>query len=88
MTEPQHGYQFPCEISIKVIGDDLNDYLQFVIDTISEFSGELEKTSITTRKSGGDKYLSVTVPFVAQSRDQLETIYHSLNEDPRTRFII
>ena len=88
MTEKQQGYQFPCEISIKVIGDDHNDYLQFVIATISEIAGELEETSITTRKSGGDKYLSVTVPFIAQTRHQLESIYHSLNEDPRTRFII
>jgi len=88
MTEEQKGYQFPCELSIKVIGDDHNDYLQFVIDTIADIAGELEETLITTRKSGGDKYLSVTVPFTAHSRDQLETIYQSLNEDYRTRFII
>jgi putative lipoic acid-binding regulatory protein len=30
--------------------------------------------------SRGNKYLSITVTFIAQSKDQLNTLYEELNE--------
>jgi putative lipoic acid-binding regulatory protein len=35
-----------------------------------------------------NKYLAVTVPFTAQSREQLDAIAYALNQDIRTCYII
>ena len=88
MTTEKPVLKFPCPFSIKAIGDDKDDYLQFVIDTLTSIVGELALHEITTRLSNGNKYLAVTVPFVAQSREQLDAIYQALNQDARTRYIV
>lgn len=88
MLEFQQAYEFPCSISIKAIGDDYDNYLQFVIDTVLEIIGKIEEAEVTSRKSAGNKYLAVTVPFIAESREQLEAVYEAINQDQRTRFVI
>jgi len=80
--------EFPCDFSIKSIGEDVDDYQQFVIDTVAGIVGELVPENITARLSTGNKYLAVTVVFIAGSREQLDEIYQALNQDQRTRFII
>lgn len=88
MTESIQVYEFPCSLSIKAIGVDYDEYLQFVIDTVLDIIGNVEVSDVTSRKSAGDKYLSVTIPFTAQTREQLESVYQAINEDQRTRFVI
>jgi len=88
MSESPNVYEFPCPISIKSIGDDRDDYLQFVIDTMVAVVGKIEVQAITTRSSNGNKYLAVTVPFFAKDRKQLEAVFQALNKDVRTKFIV
>ncbi len=80
--------EFPCPFSVKSIGEDADDYRQFVIDTVAGIVGELDQEGITTRLSNGNKYLAVTVPFTAQDREQLNAVYHALSQDGRTRFVV
>jgi len=79
---------FPCAFSIKSIGEDVDDYRRFVIDTVAGIVGELDRGAVTTRLSNGNRYLAVTVPFIAQDREQLNAVYQALNQDSRTRFVI
>jgi len=88
MTDTIQAYEFPCSLSIKVIGDDYDDYLQFVIDAVLDITGKVEVSEVTSRKSAGDKYLAVTIPFIAQNREQLEAVYQTINDDQRTKFVI
>jgi len=88
MLEFQQAYEFPCSLSIKAIGDDYDDYLQFVMDTVLDIIGTIEVAEVTSRKSAGDKYLAVTIPFIAETREQLEAVYVAINQDQRTRFVI
>ena len=87
-------YEFPYPLSIKAIGEDRDDYLQFVIDTVTVNVGQLEENRITSRTSNGSKYLAMTVPFIAQDREQLDAVYRArrsifeFNLDNRTRFVI
>ena len=88
MQQHEPILEFPCAFSIKSIGEDVDDYRQFVVDTIAGIVGELDQGEITTRLSNGNKYLAVTVPFTAQDREQLNAVYQALNQDPRTRFVV
>jgi len=80
--------KFPFYIPLKAIGKDHDNYVQFVVDTISEFIIDLHPEEVSIKPSNGGKYIAVTVPFTAQSRIQLDEIYQKLNQDPRTVFLI
>jgi hypothetical protein len=87
MQQHEPILEFPCPFSIKVIGEDRGDYQQFVIDTIHA-CGVIELGKVSSRVSTKNKYLAVTVPFTAQSREQLDAIAYALNQDIRTCYII
>ena len=87
MQTDKHVLEFPCAFSIKSIGEN-DDYLAFVLDTVQRIIGDFDHLEVSTRLSNGGKYLSVTVPFIAQDREQLDALYQALNQDERTRFVI
>jgi putative lipoic acid-binding regulatory protein len=72
------GIRFPCTFPVKVMG--LNSEA-FSSAVLAVFHRHLPGTEIalSRRVSGGEKYLSLTVTFIAQSRDQLNDIYEDLN---------
>lgn len=88
MQNSPEVFEFPCEISLKAIGEDRDDYVQFVIDSVRSVIGDLNSRTVSIRKSQQSTYISVTVPFIAQDRGQLEAVYQALNQDARTRFVI
>ncbi|OJX40515.1 MAG: hypothetical protein BGO78_05870 [Chloroflexi bacterium 44-23] len=81
-------FAFPCLIALKAIGNDVDNYRQFVVDIVSNHVIDLDLDLIQTKLSSADNFLSVTVPFIAQNRDQLNTIYEQLSKDERTRFLL
>lgn len=88
MTSSEEVFSFPCEISLKAIGKDEGDYRQFVIDTVRKYIPDLELARIHTKLSSDNHFLSVTVPLIAQSREQLDEIYNHLTFDPRTKMLL
>ena len=81
-------FEFPGPFTLKAIGEDQGDYRQFVIDTVRSFVPDLDEAAVTTKKSQESHFTSVTVPFTAQSREQLDQIYEALHQESRTRYLI
>lgn len=91
MSKDQHKkevFSFPCRISLKAIGKDDDNYRQFVIDTVLAFLPDLDTSQVISRPSRGDNFLSITIPIMAESRQQLDAIYEQLGKDARTRLIL
>ena len=88
MSAKDEVIKFPFTFSIKAIGKDEADYRAFVIESVRVHFAELNLDEVTTRLSHEGKYLAVTVPLVAQSREQLDAIYLMINQDPRTVFML
>jgi len=88
MSAKDEVIKFPFTFSIKAIGKDEADYLAFVIKSVQDHASDLNQDEVTTRLSHGGKYLAVTVPLIAQSREQLDAIYLTINQDSRTVFMI
>ncbi len=74
---------FPCEFPLKVIGKDEDDFFEFVLEVVSHHVPGLPFESFTSRHSGGGKYLSVSVTFIAGSRAQVDALYTELGSHPR-----
>ncbi len=85
-TKPE--IEFPCNFPLKAIGDDVENYRDFVVDVIGQHCDTIQEENITTRLSNGGKYIAVTVPFTAVSRAQLDAIYQQLSENAHTRYLL
>ena len=80
---PMPELAFPCEYPLKVIGKDEDNFFEFVIELVSHHVPGLPFEMFTTRRSGGGKYLSVSVTFIAESRAQVDALYAELGIHPR-----
>ncbi len=70
--------EFPCSFPIKVMG--LNtEAFSAAVTAIFDARVSRDQIHYTRRLSSSNKYLSITVTFVAQSKEQLDTIYGELN---------
>lgn len=72
--------RFPCSFPVKVMG--LNNEA-FTSAVISVFRKHMTPAEFTceTRPSSGNKYLSITITFTAQSREQVDAVYQDLNDE-------
>jgi len=72
--------QFPCSYPLKVLGQNTNAFHPMVSAIIEKHVAEGAEVTYFTRVSSGDKYMSITATFIAQSQEQLSTIYEELNQ--------
>lgn len=70
--------QFPCVFPVKVMGPNTEAFSAAVIAVFRRHLPDAE-IDCTGRLSSGDKYLSLTVTFTAESQEQLNAIYEDLN---------
>ena len=74
---------FPCEYPVKVIGKDEDNFFEFVLDLVTRHAPELSPDDFSAPRSGGGKYVSVSVSFIAQSRAQVDGLYKELGQHQR-----
>lgn len=73
-------FQFPCAFPIKIMGDKDTDLLNAVKKAFADENIDLKGSEINTRDSSNGKYLSITVIFTAQSKEQLDSLYQRLTK--------
>jgi len=79
MSEPEASLlQFPCEFPIKAFGFSESRLEAAVWEIVNRHAPGLTEDALTSRPSGGGKYIAVTVILCAQSQAQLDAIYHDL----------
>ena len=83
MDQSNNLLEFPCSFPLKAIGKNTDDFETFVVNTVRKHVPELHETAVNSRSSNGDKYLSVTVTFMAQSQTQLDALYQEFSDSER-----
>lgn len=71
--------QFPCAFPVKVMGLNTEEFFAVVHAVFERHLPSFDEVAIDRRLSSGDKYLSLTITFQAQSKEQLNEIYEELN---------
>jgi hypothetical protein len=64
------------------MGRNADDFEGFVVSVV-QMHVPLSEGTVTTRPSRNGNFLSVTVTFVAESREQLDAIYQELSDHQR-----
>ena len=71
--------EFPCVFPLKVIGRNVAEFEGEVLTIIRKHVPDAQRKNVTRRSSTGNKYLALTVTFVADNQRQLDELYLELN---------
>jgi putative lipoic acid-binding regulatory protein len=69
---------FPSEFPIKVMGRCNSDLRALTQAIVERHAGKIVDSSVKTRTSSDGNFLALTYTIVANSREQLDTIYREL----------
>lgn len=83
MSEQESLLEFPCDFPIKAFGIDSGDFEAVVVELVRAHAPGVTIARVYSRSSRAGRYLSVTVEVRADSRAQLDAIYHALTADER-----
>lgn len=88
IIEEKSHFEFPCLFPIKVMGDQDFNLKEFVEQTLKSHVKDPSKIDINSRLSSGGKYISVTATFMADSKEQLNTIYQILHKHKHVKMVL
>jgi len=88
MEESKPVLQFPCDFPLKVIGHNTDDFENFVIEIVRRHVQSRDVAVVNTKPSSGGKYLSVSIKFIADSREQMDALYEELSHHERVIWIL
>ncbi|HEX7976088.1 MAG TPA: DUF493 domain-containing protein [Anaerolineales bacterium] len=89
MAEPkQPALVFPLPFSLKVMGKNEADFDRLVLSLMSNHIPGLDMAALTIRPSTDGNFVSITIPFVAESREQLDAIYRELSQNERVLMVL
>lgn len=80
--------EFPCEFPLRVIGDESDDFRDFVVAIVRRHVPELEDGAISAQPSEKGRFVSIRMKFTAGSRQQVDALYIELSSHARVRFIL
>ncbi len=80
--------EFPLIFPLKVIGLNEDDFEGFVVGIVRKHFPDLLDENIISRLSNGDKYLSVSVEFWAESRDKIDALCAELATHSRVKMLL
>lgn len=76
---------FPCEYPVKVIGQDADDFFDFVVDLVTRHAPGSSAQDFSVNRSSGGKYASVSVTILAESREQVNAMYAEMKQYKRIK---
>lgn len=71
---------YPCDFPLKVFGVNDDRFESVVIDLLRDHCDESIEFRVKRNTSRNGKYQSLTINFIAYSRQQLDAIYQSLTD--------
>ncbi len=89
MTESSEPvYQFPSTYSLKAIGKTEGDFENLIYSIMLRHIPSFERNGMSSRLSRDGNYLSVTVSFDAESKEQVEALFKELNAHERVIIVL
>ena len=72
--------EFPCKFPIKMMGRVGDDFREIAVVLVEKHTGKITADAVKTSPSRKGNFLSVTVTIVAESQEQLDSIYRDLTD--------
>jgi putative lipoic acid-binding regulatory protein len=90
MTEEQNTPQleFPLVFPLRIIGEEADDFESFVLEIVRRHVPDLLEENIISRMSSQNKYRSISIEFLAQSRAQVDALCAELGTHSRIKMLL
>lgn len=89
MAEPEISpIQYPLDFPIKIMGRNEPGFTQKVVAIVRRHAPDFDPSTVETRPSRKNAYLSVTCVIRATSRQQLDALYAELSGDPNVVVVL
>ena len=79
MVENGSGFEFPCDIPVKIFGRNDDAFREAAIAIVRRHFPDLREDSIVSRTSRQDRFLSITVTVWAENRAAIDALYTELS---------
>lgn len=79
-NEQETLLEFPCKFLVKAMGRAADGFEGLVTDTVLAHAEMCAGERVTISASSSGKFISVTVPIEALSKNQLDCIYQDLSD--------
>jgi len=79
---------YPTQFALRVMGEDKDSFARLIFGIVKNHVPELEEDGLKSRLSSAGRYLSVTITFMAHSREQLDAIYKDLSDEKRVLMVL
>ena len=80
--------EFPCDYTIRVMGESAPDFQQFVVEVMERHAGSIPPSKVGQRESSKGRFASIQVTIVATGEDQLRAIHTELQASGRVKMVI
>lgn len=80
--------EYPCRFPIKVMGANVDGYVQAMVLVARAFDPGFDESSIEQRPSKAGNYLGLTLSVYVTSRDQLDEVYRTLTTHPMVKVVL
>jgi putative lipoic acid-binding regulatory protein len=87
MQDQKELIEFPCHITIKVIGSNSDLFIQDVNSILLNFY-EKKACDISSRSSKNDKYIALSVRVLAKSREQIDSVFGALSKSVHVKMVL
>ena len=80
--------EYPSIFPIKVMGAIQDDFVHAMVQVAQQFDPGFDAAMVELRPSKGGKYLGITLPVTATSREQLDNLYRALTSHPMVKIVL
>lgn len=79
---------FPCDYSLKVVGDAADDFAAAVCQIILKYDPEFDATAIQVVDSRNGRFQSVRITIKATGEQQLSELFEELKATGRVHMVV
>lgn len=79
---------FPCDFSIKIIGENKASLIQDVLALAKKQFPDTSTEAIRSRASQQDNYLALTLTVHAEDQPTLDALYRELTRHPDIKMVL
>jgi putative lipoic acid-binding regulatory protein len=90
MTEDLNApeLEFPMVFPLRIIGEEADDFESFVLEIVRRHVSDLLEENIMSRMSSQNKYRSISIEFLAQTRAQVDALCAELGTHARIKMLL
>lgn len=80
--------EFPCDYSLKVIGDHTEDFSEVVTGIVQRHDPAFDPVAVTRQPSRNGRFLSLRLTVHATGEEQLQALFRELKATGRVHMVV